>query len=388
MTMMRMLGRSFLRRSPSWGNNRRTLGRIAVDEAIPTSWCSKRQRPLSSSRGGVSNSDATFSILTKSESSSSSSSEISTIREHLRQYGSTDNECSIQFQLCSESTSKSLSSLGASTGIITLNNPASRNALTGKMMAELSDVVTELETNPTYRDSLMAVIVRGTGGFFCAGADLGVAKQHLLSKEGGRMMSTLMIDTLTRLRKLPFVTVSAIEGFAIGGGAELTTATDYRLASNQAKIRFVQSTMGVTPGWGGGARLVKLVRRQHALRILGTAKPIAAQDGMNIGFIDDIVACETESDEDSSASPSSSVNNAMDDALVQFLNPFVRQEHPPSVLHANKNVVSNCDDSSSFEEALRREHETFQDMWGGDANLAALTRVARQKDSKKPGHVK
>jgi ethylmalonyl-CoA/methylmalonyl-CoA decarboxylase len=133
------------------------------------------------------------------------------------------------------------------TAVIEISNPDARNAFSGKMMAELADVVDELEKEEI-QSKVTCVVLRGKSRWFCAGADLLVAKEQLSSREGGVAMGALMTDTLTRFRRLPLVSVAAIEGGAIGGGAELATACDFRLMDETAFIQFVQSRMGVSPG--------------------------------------------------------------------------------------------------------------------------------------------
>eukprot|EP00977_Amphora_coffeiformis_P023831 scaffold14482_cov157-Amphora_coffeaeformis.AAC.6 len=295
-----------------------------------------------------------FSVLSRN------ATEIASVREHLRAFGSEQATDTVTLELASESHSKELSKLGSSTAIITLKNPASRNALTGKMMAELADVVDQLETNPDFQRSLSSVIVRGDGGFFCAGADIRIAADHLLSKEGGKAMSTLMIDSLTRLRHLPYVTVAAIEGGAVGGGAELATATDYRVLDESASIRFVQALMGVSPGWGGATRLVRLVGRGRALELLGTASACTARTCQEIGLVTQTLPVEE-----------------MDQWLVTKLEGFVHAH--PQVLHAAKQVVAGCEDLPTFEEAIANEHDVFLTLWDGEANRAALAAAKNKK---------
>eukprot|EP00953_Heterococcus_sp_UTEX-ZZ885_P007817 4701-Heterococcus_DN1.PRE.1 len=181
-------------------------------------------------------------------------------------------------------------------------------ALSGRMMVQLADAVKQLEHWPRG----VAVILRGQvfathlkltdpdhcieltflrttcdadlyafrlasmqhSNAFCAGADLNLAREHLTTSEcymsfahtpqDGRQMCNLMTDTLNRLRALPMVSVAVVTGAAVGGGAELTTACDYRVLSSDAKIQFVQVKMGVSVGWGGGARLCKLITASTA----------------------------------------------------------------------------------------------------------------------------
>lgn len=182
------------------------------------------------------------------------------------------------------------------TAVLEVHNPSARNALSGKMMAELADAVAQLE-DPRVHCELNTVLLAGSGGWFCAGADLRVAQKQLASNEAGTAMSALMVDTLTRFRRLPVVTFALVEGGAYGGGAELATSCDYRFVEASAVVQFVQARMGVSPGWGGGARLYKLVGRQHALRLLCTATKTSARDAVALGLADLVFDAQSEASE-------------------------------------------------------------------------------------------
>ncbi|KAG3121137.1 hypothetical protein PI125_g478 [Phytophthora idaei] len=194
------------------------------------------------------------------------------------------------------------------TAVVVIHSPSARNALSAKMMAELADIVALLE-NPDVHGKLNAVVLRGTGGWFCAGADLKVAQQELTSPEAGAAMGALMIDTLTKFRRLPLVSVACIEGGAYGGGAELATACDFRILEAKAVIQFVQVRMGVSSAWGG------------------------------------------------------------DVAICSFLTPF--DVITPAVSHGAKRVINRADDVS-LDGVLSYEHDVFKSLWGGPANLEAL----------------
>lgn len=227
---------------------------------------------------------------------------IAQCRETLRQMGRDDD--AIRLHLPSDGDGDDATALSSSIGylglsdlkksaVIEIHNPSARNALSGKMMAELADIVTRLE-DPEVYSKLNTVILKGTGGWFCAGADLRVAQKQLTSNEAGTAMGALMVDTLTRFRRLPLVSFAIIEGGAYGGGAELTTSCDYRLIEGNAIVQFVQARMGVSPGWGGGARLYKLVGRQHALRLLCTAAKTSPEDAVKLGLADLVFSAERE----------------------------------------------------------------------------------------------
>lgn len=131
------------------------------------------------------------------------------------------------------------------------------------MMVELEKIVTELEK----WDGGKGVIVYGQGDAFCSGGDLDFVKR-IASPELGGQMSLFMQHTLHRFTNLPLISAAFVRGAAHGGGAELTTAVDYRIAGHTAEIRFVQAKMAITTGWGGATRLTKILGQKAALEYL------------------------------------------------------------------------------------------------------------------------
>ncbi|POM70155.1 Hypothetical protein PHPALM_13452, partial [Phytophthora palmivora] len=212
---------------------------------------------------------------------------------------------------------------GTKTAVLEIHNLSARNALSGKMMAQLADIVMLLE-DPKVHGKLNAVVLRGTEGWFCAGADLRVARQQLNSREAGAAMSALMVDTLTRFRRLPLVSVAAIEGGAFGGGAELATACDFRIIESNAVIQFVQSRMGVVPGWGG--------------------EKISPERAIEMRLVDEIFNATS--------------GKA---AITSFVEPF--DVIAPAVSHGAKRVINNADDVS-LDDVLEYEHSVFKTLWG------------------------
>ena len=134
-------------------------------------------------------------------------------------------------------------------------------------MGEGSELTEAVDRLAAWKDGA-ALILSGDGGHFCAGLDFELAKGELSTPENGELMSMLMTDNLNRLRSLPLLSVAAVDGAGFGGGAELATACDWRVMAADARLRFVQAKMGATTGWGGSARLVELVGRRQALRLL------------------------------------------------------------------------------------------------------------------------
>ncbi|KAJ7377855.1 enoyl CoA hydratase domain-containing protein 1 [Desmophyllum pertusum] len=239
--------------------------------------------------------------------------------------------------------------------VISLLNPERKNALTGYMMVKLAEVIDELEQ----WEHGKALVLHGCEGSFCSGADLSVVKA-INTPEEGNLMCAFMQRTLTRLGRLPLVSVAAIEGRALGGGAELATACDFRLMSRNAEIRFVQVKMGLTPGWGGGARLVRLLGKQKALQLLGKGEKVDLCYGRQLGLIDD----ELPHDQD--------VVTSCCDWLSEFL------AADTTVLRAVKGVVTAGDDSRLKDE-LDIERSIFTTLWGAEANKKALEKSKKHR---------
>ena len=152
--------------------------------------------------------------------------------------------------------------------------------MSGPMMVQLDEAVRSLEE---WRGGSV-LLVSGEGGHFCSGADLGTVRAAIDTPERGALMSALLSDTLNRLRNLPLFSIAAVDGAAVGGGAELCTATDLRVVAQGATIQFVHTRLGAAPGWGGAARLVQEVGRARALRLLLLSEKLDAAAAVRLGL--------------------------------------------------------------------------------------------------------
>jgi ethylmalonyl-CoA/methylmalonyl-CoA decarboxylase len=195
---------------------------------------------------------------------------------------------------------------------LTLQRAEKRNAMSASMMLELERCVEELEAWPG-----AVLILRGAGSHFCAGADLALVQGPLSSKKGGKAMCEWMTALLNRIYNAPFISVSVVEGAAMGGGAELATATDFRLLCENARFQFVQAQRGLSPGWGGAARLVQIVGRTRALRLLAGAQAVSFSDALQWGLVDTVFP-----------------EGGSRVALSAFLEPIL--EHQSTAVRANK----------------------------------------------------
>lgn len=225
-------------------------------------------------------------------------------------------------------------------GVVRIDNPRARGALSVRMMRQLGEIVRDLRTD----EDLGLIVITGTPGSFCSGGHLGQVRAGLIEPTAGRRMCTAMTRVLDALAGLPQVVVAAVDGPALGGGAELLTAADQRVFSPDARVGFVHARLGVTPGWGGAARLVRWVGPSTALRWLGTA---GIREPTQLGAFADAVG-------------------PLPSTLDTFLAPQRALE--PGALRAVKAaVLGECPVTRTGMEA-----RVFGSVWGGPLHRARL----------------
>lgn len=135
---------------------------------------------------------------------------------------------------------------GGRVASILIDNEKRKNALSGKMMFEFSNIISQLEQ----MSNVSVVVIKGQGNFFCSGADLSLVagEGSLGSAKEGAAMCDLMVDLTTRLAELPAISVASISGGVMGGGTEIISACDHRVMHKDAFYQMVQPKMGITPG--------------------------------------------------------------------------------------------------------------------------------------------
>ena len=127
-------------------------------------------------------------------------------------------------------------------GIIKLDYPEKKNAISGRMMSEFYDLMTNIEKG--YYPMVKGLILTAEGDFFCAGGDKATILTHLNSPEMGWKMTCLMHETVKKFYTLPALSVALVHGRALGGGAELCLAPDLRIfAEKSGKLSFVQASV-------------------------------------------------------------------------------------------------------------------------------------------------
>ncbi|KAI9020644.1 ClpP/crotonase-like domain-containing protein [Hyaloraphidium curvatum] len=272
--------------------------------------------------------------------------------------------------------------------LIRFNNVSKRNAISAPMIAQFHDAVSALETvlsaPPGPRPNpLVAVVLAGAARTFCAGFDLdlaamiGVAGEGTTEEEvkgGGYEMSVAMGEALLRLRRLDLMSVAAVDGFAIGGGAEIAAACDFRVLTDNAFVRFVQVKIGLTTAWGGATFLRRLVGTKTAMRWLTSTKRLEHDEMERTGFADRLVMSGAGDSDD----------HIVREALA-FLAPAVYLDHqvpkpsphPPEAVRAMKRAARGASADADEAREVEAEREAFVALWGGRAMREAVS--ARRK---------
>ncbi len=165
----------------------------------------------------------------------------------------------------------------AGVAVIRLDRPK-MNALNDQVVEELASAAAELAAS----DEVRAVVVWGGPKIFAAGADIGGFAG--LDRAGGQALSASINDALLALENLPQITVSAVNGYALGGGMELAMATDFRVAADDAVFGQPEILLGIIPGGGGTQRLPRLVGVTRAKEIIYTGRHIPAEEALEIGL--------------------------------------------------------------------------------------------------------
>ena len=256
--------------------------------------------------------------------------------------------------------------------VLEIDNAAHDNCFTAHMMVRLEDCIREINRHP----ECVAIVIRGVGVQFCSGAHAGMvngificgvvffllciflipkflfhtelATKHLLHADAGLKMCRYMQTLLMEFHNLPCITVAAVEGGAVGGGAELALACDFRVLSNAGNIHFAHTHMGLTTGWGGATRLTKLVGRRAAILLLCSGKPCLPEDAMSFGLADRL--CDE----------GEAYRNALAFIKANFL------QAPAEAVKGCKDIVAAAEILSP-RTALIYEQNVFASLWARNA---------------------
>ncbi len=168
---------------------------------------------------------------------------------------------------------------------ITINRPETLNALDMATIAALHEAFDKAEADRNIR----VVIITGAGRAFVAGGDIADLNSRLGLAHYDEFAEDIH-KLFRRIETFDKPTIGAVNGFALGGGTELLLALDLRIASDKAKLGLPEITLGLFPGAGGTQRIIRQIPLCRAKEIMFTGDMISAQEAVDIGLINRVVA--------------------------------------------------------------------------------------------------
>ena len=240
-------------------------------------------------------------------------------------------------------------------GLLRINRPQARNALNGAAREEFAKAIDAFSRDKMLR----ALIITGTGEkAFASGGDIRELANEP-NPSDGEQLSAIMGGALKQLTTLPVPVIAAVNGDAIGGGCEILTACDLRISAPHARYRFPHVHLSLTTGWGGTARLVRLVGQSKAAEMLLMGRFFSAEEVYALGFIHMVVEKNVQ---------------ALEEALK-----WAREisSLSKSALAAVKRLIVASGDVS-LEEEYASEQREFLELWSHPDRQAAMN-AFRQK---------
>jgi enoyl-CoA hydratase/carnithine racemase len=169
---------------------------------------------------------------------------------------------------------------------ITLHNPPA-NSITGSMLKELEQVLNEVEQD----DYVRAVIVTGSGRFFCAGADIHELTR-LNTSHAGTEFALQGQGFFNHLERCDKPVLAAINGICLGGGLELALACHMRIAAAGASLGLPEIKLDLIPGFGGTQRLLRVVGASKAAEMILTGESVTAEEALKTGLVSRVVSSD------------------------------------------------------------------------------------------------
>src|SRR5919198_2962636 len=162
-------------------------------------------------------------------------------------------------------------------GIVTLDRPEKRNALSPEVMAELADAIDELDADREIR----CIVIAGNDEVFAAGADIKAMSERTFDQ----VLEASTMSFWARIGACRTPLIAAVSGWALGGGCELALLCDMIVASETAEFGQPEITLGIIPGGGGTQRLARVMGKQRAMELVLTGRRIEAKEALQLGLV-------------------------------------------------------------------------------------------------------
>ena len=214
-------------------------------------------------------------------------------------------------------------------GVITINRPEALNALSSEVLNDLEAAFSSVDL-----EAVRCLILTGAGEkSFVAGADIGEMANY--NAEEGEAYGKKGNDLFRKIETFPIPVIAAVNGFALGGGCELSMSCDIRICSDNAVFGQPEVGLGITPGFGGTQRLARLVGAGMAKQMIYTARNIKAAEAYRIGLVNQVVSAEV--------NEAGEVTVSAKDALMAAANKMAAgiAQQAPIAVRASKKAIND-----------------------------------------------
>ena len=233
---------------------------------------------------------------------------------------------------------------------ITINREKALNALNSQVLDELNATLDAVDLA-----TVRCLVITGAGAkSFVAGADIG--EMSSLTKAEGEAFGKKGNDVFRKIETFPIPVIAAVNGFALGGGCEISMSCDIRICSDNAVFGQPEVGLGITPGFGGTQRLARLVGAGMAKQMIYTARNIKAADAYRIGLVNEVYSAETDAD-------GNIVKSAQEVMLAaaQKMAATIAKNAPIAVRNCKKAINEGLD--ADMDQAVAIEEKLFGDCF-------------------------
>ena len=255
-------------------------------------------------------------------------------------------------------------------GTITINREKALNALNSQVLDELNATLDAVDLN-----TVRCLILTGAGEkSFVAGADIG--EMSTLTKAEGEAFGKKGNDVFRKLETFPIPVIAAVNGFALGGGCEISMSCDIRICSDNAVFGQPEVGLGITPGFGGTQRLARLVSPGMAKQMIYTARNIKAAEAYRIGLVNQVVSAEV--------NEAGEVTVSAKDALMAAASKMaagIAQQAPIAVRNCKKAINEGL--QVDMDQAIVIEEKLFGDCFETEDQKAGMGNFLEKDKEKK-----
>ena len=254
-------------------------------------------------------------------------------------------------------------------GTITINRPKALNALNSQVLDELNETLDAVDL-----DTVRCLVLTGAGDkSFVAGAD--IAEMSSLTKAEGEAFGQKGNDVFRKLETFPIPVIAAVNGFALGGGCEISMSCDIRICSDNAVFGQPEVGLGITPGFGGTQRLARLVSPGMAKQLIYTARNIKAAEALRIGLVNQVVSAEVDE--------AGNVTKTAQEAVVAAAKKMaagIAMQAPIAVRNCKKAINEGL--NVDMDQAIVIEEKLFGDCFETEDQQAGMGNFLKPKEEK------